>query len=437
MSDAPREGLRPLRPQDAFFRYVETSRVRQQIGAVIVLGADSAENPGIRLDAMRPDLTRRLADLPLLRRVIVRRRAWQRPAWRLDVEVRLEDHVSECWIDSACEADATAKMINDFFAAPLRLDRPPWEMQLLHDRAGGPSVMLAKTHHALGDGAAVLGTMIGLLADEELTGVDLSQAQVKPPTMTWKKRWRRYRKIATGLRALATAGTAPRFPARGSAGSGDTQTYSWVDLPTAAVQASARAHRVNAGTFLLAVIAEALHRGGVAPEELRALVPKTTRGALPPSGAPRAPGNWSAAVSLDLPLGPMPPAQRVAEIAARNKRLERAGEPPASQVAMAAFGLLPAPLHAWISRVLYGRRFFNLLVTILPGPTQHPHLAGTAAESIYPLLPLADGVGLGVCSLRWVDITGLGITTDPAILGEAKDFAVHLRAAFDALSAGT
>lgn len=424
--------LQPVRPQDAFFRYVESPRVPQQVGAVIVADGDGTNEPGLRLSAIRADWAARLPALPMLHRTLVTRRWFQRPAWRTEARIDLDRHVTECFMTRPGDAAEWAAVTDAFFAEPLPLDRPPWQLQLVHGGGAGTgsTVVLAKMHHALGDGFAVLGSLIGLLADEDVAR--LPERAATPASPSWKRRRQHARKVVTGLLSLARAGSAPAL-ARTELRQPGRQRYAWVELTTAKVQHVARSHRVSTSTLLIAVAAEAVHRalGNRAPNRLRALVPKTTRGALPPSGSSGAPGNWSAALQLDLPTGPMPAAERVAEVARRIKALERTGQPAGAQVAMAAFGKLPAPLHAWVLRLLYGRRFFNLIISVLPGPRQVPHLAGSPVRSVFPLVPLADGVGIGICALRWCDMIGVGITTDTALVADHAEFAALLRGAFD------
>ncbi len=421
--------------------YVQTPWSPQQVGAIIATDGRPEGNSGLRLDALLPALQSRLDLLPQLRRTLVGRRWFQRPAWRVETGMDIRNHISEHRMDVPGDTVEWTALVNEFFAAPVSLERPPWELRLVHGGGLGTTVVLAKMHHALGDGIAVLSMLLGLLADEGLACGGWPQP-TRPAKPSWTQRRRRYRKVVTGLASLARSGTAPALSIdRGQ--EPHEQRYIWLELSTAKVAQAARAHRVNSPTLLTAVVAEAVHRTldatGLAPAggELRALVPKTARGAMPPSGTPRAPGNWSAALSLDLPVGPMSPEQRLVEIAARTKALERRGQPAASQLAMAAFGLLPAPMHAWVLRRLYGRRFFNVIVSILPGPRQLPHLAGAPVCAVYPMLPLAEGVVLGVCALRWGEMTGLGLTTTSGFVSDPAEFASLVRAAFDDLLSRT
>lgn len=54
--------------------------------------------------------------------------------------------------------------------------------------------------------------------------------------------------------------------------------------------------------------------------------------------------------------------------------------------------------------------------------------------SVFPLLPLADGVGLAVGFLTWGDMIGVGVTTDPGLMTGADRFAGALYRAFDELA---
>ncbi|MEO7194242.1 MAG: WS/DGAT domain-containing protein [Pseudonocardiaceae bacterium] len=87
----------------------------------------------------------------------------------------------------------------------------------------------------------------------------------------------------------------------------------------------------------------------------------------------------------------------------------------AAEAVVTALGRLPAPLHARLVRSIYRRRFFSLITLVLPGPRQAHYVWGTRIVSVFPVLPLADGVGLAVGFLTWGDMIGVGVTTDPGL----------------------
>ncbi|WP_181783398.1 WS/DGAT domain-containing protein, partial [Pseudonocardia pini] len=82
--------------------------------------------------------------------------------------------------------------------------------------------------------------------------------------------------------------------------------------------------------------------------------------------------------------------------------------------------LLPGRLQAPLVRVVYGRRFFHMLASVMPGARRPLHIRGGLIREVQPVLPLAAGVGLAVGALNWGRFTCVGITADPAILPEIE-----------------
>jgi diacylglycerol O-acyltransferase / wax synthase len=242
------------------------------------------------------------------------------------------------------------------------------------------------------------------------------------------------------IRGLVSLAKAARAPSGGPVGASTAgREYAMVALPGAAVRSIARQHGVGTTALLLTLVGEALHRvdpGGTAVHDrLRAMVPQTTQALRRAGSGDRFyQGNHTAAVALDLPVGPMPPAWRMVAVAAELARQERADQPVAAQAVVRALGLLPAPLHARLVRAMYGRRFFTLITSVLPGPRKAHYVWGVRVKSVFPVLPLADGVGLAVGFLAWGDMIGAGVTTDTGLVRGADRFADALRQAFDDLA---
>jgi diacylglycerol O-acyltransferase / wax synthase len=86
-------------------------------------------------------------------------------------------------------------------------------------------------------------------------------------------------------------------------------------------------------------------------------------------------------------------------------------------------------------RLVYQRRFFTLIASVLPGPRKAHHVRGVRVVAVFPVLPLADGVGLAVGFLTWGDMIGVGVTTDTGLLPAAGRFGGALRRAFDDVAA--
>lgn len=238
---------------------------------------------------------------------------------------------------------------------------------------------------------------------------------------------------------MASAGPAP---AGGPVGrSTAVRDYAMAELPAATVRATARQHGVGTTSLLLALVGEALHRadpvGTAARDRLRVMTPRTTHAIRRAGGSDHKgfyQGNHTAALALDLPVGPMPPTWRIVAVADALARLERADQPVAAQAVVDALGRLPAPLHAALVRLIYRRRYFSLIASVLPGPRKAHYVKGVRVASVFPVLPLADGVGLAVGFLTWGDMIGVGVSADTGLVPDPAGFAGALRQAFDDLA---
>jgi diacylglycerol O-acyltransferase / wax synthase len=143
-----------------------------------------------------------------------------------------------------------------------------------------------------------------------------------------------------------------------------------------------------------------------------------------------APGNHTQSVAMDMPIGPMPTPWRIRAVARKLTELDASGQPLAAGAAMSAMGLLPARLHRWAVRQVYQRRFFNAIVSVLPGQRRPAHIAGARLTEALPVLSLADGVGLAVGAIGWGEHFCFGVTADPALAPHAEVLTDHLRDAF-------
>jgi WS/DGAT/MGAT family acyltransferase len=434
-------GARPLAAPDAFFAHAATASVAQQVGAVLRLDGVLAQP----LDDLAARIAERVPALPMLRRRLDLR-PHRRPRWLPADDVDPHAHLRARTVGAAYGVPFTVA-VREFFSTPVPLDRPPWQLELVHDTDTARSAVLAKMHHSLGDGLAVTATLLALLSDSEAPHIRQAQQgysrlvhhaePAESDTVSWRERVTRGARVIRGLASLATAGAAPAGGPAGRSTAG--REYAMVALPAAEVRSTARLHGVGTTPLLLTLVGEALHRidpaGTAVRDRLRAMVPRTTQ-ALRRAGSDDRfyQGNHTAAVALDLPVGPMPAAWRMVAVAAELARQERADQPVAAEAVVRALGRLPAPLHARLVRTIYGRRFFTLITSVLPGPRKAHYGWGIRVESVFPVLPLADGVGLAVGFLAWGDMIGVGVTTDSGLVRGADQFADALRRAFSDLA---
>jgi diacylglycerol O-acyltransferase / wax synthase len=291
-------------------------------------------------------------------------------------------------------------------------------------------------HHALGDGLSVTDGLVRLLTDEAVgtpTGARTAEA-LHTADVTWaarlsgaRERARATGTVVRGIGSLAVQRPAGRSPLVGRSAPAPRRLS--VTLDGAEVRRAARAHGVGTTVVVLAALAQALHDELDLPPRTRAMVPLTTRTRA--GTGSRADGNRTAAVALDLATGPMAVEERIAAVEKALTRGSRAGQPEGAAAVLTGLGLLPGRLQAPLVRLVYGRRFFHLLASVMPGARRPLHIRGGLIAEVQPVLPLAEGVGLAVGAMHWGRHTCVGITADtsvvPDIGGIPAGFARSLR----------
>ncbi|MFT4083150.1 MAG: WS/DGAT domain-containing protein, partial [Nocardioides sp.] len=241
---------------------------------------------------------------------------------------------------------------------------------------------------------------------------------------------------AAGFVQLATDGSKKA----GLPLAGGSRAFATVGLPLDRLKQAARPHRVT--DLVLALTCGAIAQ--THPElveacggRIRVAVPLMVRA---PGDA--AEGNATAAVMLDVPLRDAPTAELVAEIAAHTAPLRTPTRALASRWVMAhLLRLFPEPAVGWFARTVYGHRYFDGIVSNMPGPTNQFSMAGVDLAEVYPVLPLAPGAPFVVGGLSWHGVLAVGLATDPevvdavAVSGAMADRLESLWSAWSAWSA--
>lgn len=356
----------------------------------------------------------------------------------------MSEHIKERVLGTDGQPGTFTELVDGFFSTPVSLDRAPWEMLFVRGLDGGASALVVKLHHTLGDGFSVIDTLSGLLDDAHRPG---DPAVVPPPPKPQgpvnggrlgpaRAKIRGAALVVSGFWSLARAGRAPASSLNGPMKT-PARHYVSVSLPAGEIRGAARSLKVTSSELVLAVVADAIHRLLAERCEpmhsLRAIVPRTMR----TKDGRMATGNWTGGVRVSLPVGAMDPLSRLRETQARLQRGLRRGEPEAARFLMRAMGVLPAPIEARLARWTYRSRWFNLIVSVIPGPRRPYSFVGVRLEEVYPVLPLAEEVGLSVGVLSWGDSFTVGITADVTLVSDADRLGDGVRESFAALYRAT
>lgn len=425
-----------MRASDSFFAQVETEDEPQEVGAVLELDRrpDGTHMSAASLcEMLRP----RMAGLPPLRRMLVR----QPLGWRLLEHIDVTDHVQEVKLPGDCTPELLWERVSQLWAETLPEGQPGWQMLLVSSPALRHSLFAVKLHHSYGDGISALGLLDRLLATD---AADPLRERRPLPDRRARPRPGHLGHLITGLISLASRGTAPRHPLnrakrrdrRGQCGRPLLVNASlrWSEVRRVATALDAHPHELIVGlvaeTLSTLLTKPGLLRPG-AP--LRAMVPVAVR-------APRLDrifGNWTGSLAVDLPTAPMSPTARVAVVRDELRRRAERGEPQAAAAVMWLAGRLPDPAHRLFARTVYGRHFFNTIISYMPAARGYRWLVDAPVRSTTPVLPFAEGVPLTVGIIVAHQVVSLGILLDDSLELSRDAVQDAVAAAFTALGGRT
>lgn len=326
---------------------------------------------------------------------------------------------------------------------PLDPAHPLWRVFVV-DGFGAGSALIAKLHHCLADGFALVGLLLSL-ADE--LGRDEDRPAPAPargaPWPGGELAELVRRALGDPARALALAGRGGAF-ARSLARmallppdpttvlrrplSGRRRTAFSRPLPLGALRVRARELGVTVNDLLVAALAGALRahlRAAGEPVdalELRALVPVNLRDRLPPRRD--AMGNCFGLVFLELPVGAAAPAARLALVRERMEALKRSPDAAVTYAVLDAIGHLPGPVELAVTE--FFSRKASLVVTNVPGPRARLHLAGHEIDRIMFNVPHPATLGLGVSILSYAGEVRVGARADRAVMRDPGAFVERL-----------
>lgn len=415
-----------LRAEDALFLHAQGPLLCQQVGAVLLL------EPGLPLEIgdLRAAVRERVAGIPVLcRRVDAAPGWWGRPRWVPDRDIDISLRVREVRCGQDGSPPTLSDVIDAFFSRSCDPYRSPWEIWLIPRVSGDRTAIAVKIHHALGDSYAVITALTQLLDGEPGA---LSPVRERVGTRGVGTRVRDGLRVLRGLGHLAAAGTAPRTSVCGSF-TGPGRRYVTASFPARDLARIARGLDTQIADLLLAVTGEALgsllrSRGEeTAGRVVRIAVPR----ASPAAGGGPGRRNRTAAVTIDVPIADTTPVERLAAVRGQVAARVRRGDAAAAAQVLRAMNLLPPPLERLAAVQLYRHRWFNLLVSVFPGTRRSYRLLGARVEEAYPVLALADGVGLAVGAMTWGQSLSVGVLADAALVPDADRLAAEISVAFE------
>jgi WS/DGAT/MGAT family acyltransferase len=406
-----------------------------------------------------PRYRQRLAGVPL---------GQGRPVWADDPHFNPYYHIRHTALPQPADEAALKRLAGRVFSQRLDRSKPLWEIWLVDRMAGERFALIAKTHHALVDGIsgvdittvlfdtsadptpsgrpAEAWTARPLPGQAKLLGEALLERTTVPGEMTRgvraltrhpRRALGRLREGLAGIGASAFPGIghpAPHTPF--NVDIGPHRRYTWVDAELAQFKAIKDALGGTLNDVVLAAVSLALgaHLRAMGHDTadltMRAMVPvsvraEAERGAL---------GNRVAAIWAPLPVGVEDPRECCAQIRASMEDLKRSGQAVGAQMITNLAGFAPPTILSQAARLQARQRFFNLVVTNVPGPQFPLYLLGRELRSLYPVVPLARRQALGIAVMSYNGHLGFGLLADYDAIPELELIARELEKAIAALA---
>ncbi len=429
--------MRQLQGMDASFVALETKNSPMHIGSILIYNPATAPGGFVRFKDILAFFESRMQLSKTMRQRMVRVPfELDYPYWIEDPDFDLEYHVRHVALPEPGDWRQLCIQAARIFARPLDLTRPPWEftvvegLDAIEGLPKGCYAMVTKVHHAAIDGMSgidLMEAMHTLRADEgpptepdtwkpekvpnpaELLGKSYFNAVTNP-----LKQLEVAAKAAPGLAKALKGLVAKEFNVSGEMVAPKTRFNKVISphrvvegrsLPLAdikAIRSLVEGSKVN--DVFLAVVGGALRKYLLSKDDLptktlTAMAPisvrsKTEKGDM---------GNQVAAMVAPLGTHIEDPAERLRFVHQRTVNSKAMTEAigarnmtEASKVSPALWMSLGAQLYTRLGLANRGMTpMFSTVVTNVPGPPVPIYSTGSRLESMFGLLCLTDGMGLG------------------------------------------
>jgi diacylglycerol O-acyltransferase len=383
-----------------------------------------------------------------------------RPVWTDDPHFNPHYHIRHTALPRPGDEAALKQLAGRLFSQRLDRSKPLWEIWLVDRMAGQRFALIAKTHHALVDGISGVDITTVLFdtaaepiappgrtepwnprplpGSAKLLGEALLERTTAPGEIARGARRvvRRPRRALGQLRrslesigATTLAGiNAPAPSSPLNVDIGPHRRYTFVDADLALFKSIKDSLGGTLNDVVLASVSLALgrwlRRSGhdTTGLVLKAMVPVSVRadsqrGAL---------GNQVAAMWAPLPVGVEDPADCLEQIRLAMENLKRSGQAVGAQVLTNLAGFAPPTILSQAARLQARQRYFNLVVTNVPGPQFPLYLLGHRLRSLYPVVPLARRQALGIAVMSYNGHLGFGLLGDYDALPDLDAIALDL-----------
>jgi diacylglycerol O-acyltransferase / wax synthase len=382
-----------------------------------------------------------------------------RPVWVDDPHLNLGYHVRHTSLPEPGTEQQLRVLAARIFSQQLDRTKPLWELWLVEGLDGDRFAIVGKSHHALVDGVSgvdITTVLFDLEPEPENPPVRPPKWSPRPePTDlqligdAWRERATSPREIVRGFRAvmrgprqilhgirdtgkIVGAGmAAPSTPFNVEIG--PHRRLSFVRTDLGVLKRVKDEHGGTVNDVVLSVVAGALgnylraRAHDTKGLELRAMVPVSVRaeeehGAL---------GNRISAMMAPLPVWSEDPVERLRLVTETMGDLKGSGQAVGAEILTRITDFAPPTIASQAARLQPAQRFFNLVVTNVPGPQFPLYLLGRKMEAIFPMVPLARNQALCIGIMSYNGNVNFGLIGDYDAMADLDSFGLDLEAAIE------
>ncbi|UJA20169.1 wax ester/triacylglycerol synthase family O-acyltransferase [Thermoleophilia bacterium SCSIO 60948] len=390
-----------------------------------------------------------------------------RPIWVDDPHLNLDYHVRATALPAPGSDEQLRNLAGRIFSQRLDRSKPVWEMWLVEGLTDDRFAIISKTHHCLVDGVSGIDITTVLFdaepepqagpgpapdwiaapepSDAQLFGEALLERATSPAEIARgigrvvRAPRRAVVKAVDGLEAIGafakTGVAAPPSPFNVEIG--PHRRFTTVTAPLADFKRIKNHHGGTVNDVVLAAVSGASrrylarHGHDVDSMHLRAMVPISVR----PDDQHGALGNRVSAFQAPLPIWAPDPEERLAEVTRTMGDLKASKQAVGATMITELADLAPPTIAGQAARLQAGQRFFNLVVTNIPGPQFPIYLMGRKLERLYPMVPLAKRQAVCFGIMSYDGNVSFGIVGDRDAMADIEDLAADLEAAIEELVA--
>jgi WS/DGAT/MGAT family acyltransferase len=388
-----------------------------------------------------------------------------RPVWVDDPHLNLAYHVRHTALPEPGSEQQLRVLAARIFSQQLDRSKPLWELWLVEGLKGDRFAIVGKTHHCMVDGVSGVDITTVLFDVEKeplentkplerwVPAPEPNRAQLLAETLVQRavnprEVVRSVRRVMRGPRralrkaseAALAAGSfawtgiaAPPSPINFDVG--PHRRFAWVRASLGDLKHVKNELGGTVNDVILAAVAGALGRymrargQATVGLELRAMVPVSVRTSEEHGSL----GNRVNAMMAPLPVWCEDPVRRMEIVRKQMGDLKESKQALGASILTGLADFAPPTIAGQAARLQARQRFFNLVVTNIPGPQFPLYLMGRRMERVFPMVPLAKNQGVCIGIMSYDGQVNFGLIGDYDGLPDLNDLAEDLEAAIGEL----